>query len=250
MIGKEATAGPALCCKLARACVFLSVLCSTRGGTNFVFEMMSGTEAEEHFWAIPEMVEILLSYLDAYSISSLAGVHKPTTKILQGTSILSGIIKKSGLPFHLLNEETVQQQRVGIRRLVKLLLKMENKKPLMLDLLHVICERCPLPENSRRGVTVRCSSPGHNSHSVSLCGFVLLEEVEGSFSSAEQRVVEIVNHDLKDPFLTALSSRLERQEEVMKIMLEVRQMECRNVSHARALFTLMQKCQVKLDPSE
>ena len=126
---------------------------------------------------------------------------------------------------------------------MKLLLKMENKKSLLMDLLHVICERCPLAENSRRGVTVRRSTPGHNSHSVSLCGFVLLEQAEGTFGSAEQQVVEMVNHDLKDPFLTALSSRLVRQEEV-EIRLEVQEVECRNVSHARVLFTLMQKCQI------
>ena len=119
---------------------------------------MSDTEAEERFWALREMVEHLLMYLDAYSISNLACIHKPTTKILQGTSILSGIVKNSGLPYDLLNEETLQQQRVGIRRLVKLLLKMENKKPLLMDLLHVICERCPLAKNSRRGVTVTCST--------------------------------------------------------------------------------------------
>ena len=93
-------------------------------------------------------------------------------------------------------------------------------------------------------MTVSCSTPGHDSHSVSLCGFVLLEEAEGTFGSAEQRVVRIVNHDLKDPFLTALSSRLVRQEEEMHLSLEVRQVECRNVSHARALFTLLKKCQI------
>ena len=47
-------------------------------------EKMSATEAEEHFWVIPELVEYLLPFLDAFSISSLACVHKPTTKILQG----------------------------------------------------------------------------------------------------------------------------------------------------------------------
>ena len=92
---------------------------------------------------------------------------------------------------------------------------MENKKPLLLDLLHVICEMCPPPENSRRGVTVSCSTPGHDSHSVSLCGFVLLVEAEGTFGSAEQRVVRIVNHDLKDPFLTADTLRASVSNEVV-----------------------------------
>ena len=211
-------------------------------------EKMSATEAEEHFWAIPELVEYLLPFLDAISIASLACVHKPTTKILQGSSILREIIRRNGLPFDVLNEETLEQHRIGIRRLVMLFLKMENKKSLLIDLLHVVLWKCPIAENSRRGVKVRCSTPGHIYHSVSPCGIVLLEEAEASFGSAEQRVVKIVNHDLKNSFLTALGSRLLRQEEV-EVSLEMRIVECRNISHVRAFFTLMQKCQVNLDHS-
>ena len=77
---------------------------------------------------------------------------------------------------------------------------------------------------------------------------MLLEEAEASFGSAEQRVVKIVNHDLKNSFLTALGSRLLRQEEV-EVSLEMQIVECRNISHVRAFFTLMQKWQVNLDPS-
>ena len=206
-----------------------------------MLERMPYIEAEEQFWAITELVKYLLPYLDAYSISSLACVHKLTIKILQSSSILSGIVKKSGLPFDLLNEETLEQQRIGIRRLVQLLLKMENKKPLLLDLLHCICERCPIAGNSRRGVKVSCFIPGHETHFVSPFGFVLLEEAEGAFSSTEQGVKEIVMHNLKGPFLTALGSRLLRQE--MKIRVEAQEVECRDISHARSFHTLMQKCQ-------
>ena len=72
---------------------------------------------------------------------------------------------------------------------------------------------------------------------VSLChGFLLLEEAEGTFGSAEQQVVEIVNRDLKNPFLTALGSRLLRQEEV-EVSLEMRIVECRNGHYSLTLST-------------
>ena len=82
-----------------------------------MFSRMSGTEAEEHFWRLPEMVAYFLPYLDAYSLSSLACVLEPTAKILQdlGTPVLISIIKKSGLPLEILNEETLELQRVEIR---------------------------------------------------------------------------------------------------------------------------------------
>ena len=102
--------------------------------------------------------------------------------------------------------------------------KSVQRSHLLLDLLHGICERCPLAEDS--GVTVNCSIPGHETHSVSPCGFVLLEEVEETFGSAEQGVKKIVIDDLKGPLLTALSSRLVRQGEVKKkISLEVDEVE-------------------------
>ena len=44
---------------------------------------MSGTDAVERFWELPELVRNLLPYLDAYSIASLASIHEPTFKVLE-----------------------------------------------------------------------------------------------------------------------------------------------------------------------
>ena len=209
-----------------------------------MFSRMSGTEAEEHFWRLPEMVAYFLPYLDAYSLSSLACVLEPTAKILQdlGTPVLISIIKKSGLPLEILNEETLERQRVGIRRLVKLLLKMENQRPLLLELLGVISDRCP--EAGDRGIQVICPN-GHWTRWLSPNGFVLLEEVEGALGWAEQRVFAISLRRLKEPHLTALSERLLRQEEMINFGVgwEETDVECKHESHARAFYIMMQKCQ-------
>merc|ERR1719210_784136 len=105
---------------------------------------MSATEARELVLQIPELLEHILSFLDAYSIASLASVHEPTTNVLQERNILDGeVIRRSKLPLSTLNEDTLEQQKQGIRLLVNLLLKLENGRDLMIDLLHVICENCP-----------------------------------------------------------------------------------------------------------
>ena len=64
-------------------------------------ERMSGAEAVEIFWELPELVRNLLPYLDVYSIASLASIHQPTIRILKedwGHSLMSKRIRESELP--------------------------------------------------------------------------------------------------------------------------------------------------------
>ena len=201
----------------------------------------------ERFLQIPELVTHMLTFLDAYSLASLASVHQPTTNVLQERNILDGeVIRRSKLPLSTLNEDTLEQQRQGIRLLVNLLLKLENGRDLLIDLLHVICENCPGVDQTNR---VRVSY--HGTHWVSPLGVVLLEEAEGLFASSLFRIREIQVRNLKDFLLTALGSRLARQEEAvetLRLRLETRRakdavvVECKNTSHTRAFLTLMQKC--------
>ena len=200
--------------------------------------------AVERFLQIPELLEHLLTVLDAYSLASLASVHQLTSKVLQETDILDGeVIRRSKLPLKTLNEDTLEQQRLGIRLLVNLLLKLENGRDLLIDLLHVICENCPGGDQSNRvGVSY------HGTHWVSPLGVVLLEEAEGLFASSLFGIREIQVRNLKDFLLTALGSRLARQEEAVETLRLGREakdavvVECKNTSHTRAFLTLMQKC--------
>ena len=126
----------------------------------------------ERFLQIPELVTHLLTFLDAYSLASLASVHQLTSKVVQGTAILDGeVIRRSKLPLSTLNEDTLESQRQGIRLLVNLLLKLENGRNLMIDLVHVICENCPGVDQSNR---VGVSKQGTHWHWVSPLGVVLL----------------------------------------------------------------------------
>ena len=98
-----------------------------------------------------------------------------------------------------------------VEQLTKILQRMENPKPLQLDLLEYICEKKP----GRKWPTIRVSCPCNPSgHLVSKDGFLLLEAVEGAFASAEQQIEKISVRELRgsEGLLSALSSRAERQQ--------------------------------------
>ena len=137
------------------------------------------SSAEEIFWELPELVRNLLPYLDVYSIASLSSIHQPTIRILKedwGDSFMSKLIRESKLPTNLLNEETLEQNRIGLHRLANLLIKMKNPTKLLLHLLEMICDRCP-PRSLENCVQLSCPAPGQcvlcltdTPHSVSALG--------------------------------------------------------------------------------
>ena len=159
----------------------------------------------------------------------------------------------------MLNEETLEQNRIGLRCLANLLLKMKNPAKLQLHLLEMVCEKCP-PRSLNNCVQVSCPAPGqcltcltHTPHSVSALGFVLLEEIEGVFGSVEQKVEKILLPNLTHPWLTALGSRVLRQEEMMMEfkMKNVKNVVCRELSHASAFYNLVEKSPVwEFDPEQ
>ena len=157
-------------------------------------------EAEKKFWQMPDLVETLLAFLDACAVSRLSQLHPLTVEILQGASAWKKLMLRSCL-----EEPDVVEQ------LTNILQRMENPKPLQLDLLEYICEKKP----GRKWPTIRVSCPCNPSgHLVSKDGFLLLEAVEGAFASAEQQIEKISVRDLRgsEGLLSALSSRAERQQ--------------------------------------
>ena len=111
---------------------------------------------------------------------------------------------------------------------------LRNPKFLLLDLLHVICAKCP-PMDPRpqrdfalslgNSILMTCPSANYSSSYVSPSGFSLLEEVEGALGTAEQEIKIIQLQRLQNgnndalqlgnqnsSLLSALSSRADRQE--------------------------------------
>ena len=110
----------------------------------------------------------------------------------------------------------------------------------MLDLLHLIIKNCPLA--STQGVTLSC--PCNETHKVSVEGFLLLEEVESSINTAEQQVVEVKTFEyfVEDPTLTALSSRVQRQEGMVRVWAWGG-LSCGSLDGAKTCRTIMEHCE-------
>ena len=110
----------------------------------------------------------------------------------------------------------------------------------MLDLLHLIAQNCPVVI---REVILSC--PCNKTHKVSALGFRLLEEVESSIGTAEQQVVEI--HSITDGphpsnFLTALRSRVQRQERMIRAWYSSI-LTCSSLDDANAYHAIMEHCE-------
>ena len=156
---------------------------------------MASSDAERKFWQRPELVEMLLEKLDAGSTLNLAKAHTLTSLILQGAS---GTLKPwkrliSFVSQDLEDDGSFQQQRGMVQQMAgSVVAKMENSKPLLMELLHLICAKHAYRQHAVGGrVEVSCSCPV-SQHSVSSMGFVLLEDCEGMLVSAEQSLERFI----------------------------------------------------------
>ena len=175
--------------------------------------------AAEDVWAMPELVEKFLPFLDPESILSLARSEVMDRNILQNTHVWNMLIRRS-YPF----------DRPGVlNALVQILKLMKDCTTARLDLLDLICRRAPDagPAGPALQKHVKMACPRHHLYYfIPLSDFLLLEKVEGAFGTTEQTVQAVATlangqnvawtDDMvvnNDNFLSALSSRLSRQVE-------------------------------------
>ena len=130
--------------------------------------------------------------------------------------------------------------------LVEILKSKEDPWDAFRDLLKEICDGFPARDASLDGIFVRVSCPWDQSNpaTVSLHGFLLLEAAEGTMESSEQDLELVVVDHLEGRNLTAVGSRLARQnqgEKSCKARLVVRsKIFCWDEESASALSNVMQ----------
>ena len=166
-------------------------------------------DADEKFWKTPELVERLVSMLGTLSTLHLIQAGVVDKGILQkGLSLKawSKIISQSSY-----REEGLLQKE-GVKDLVKVLhfLELEEPSTFVLPLLDLICKSGQDQPIGYRMQLV-CPTTLPDSHSVTDEAFLLLEEVEGSFGTAEQSIESMSLFSLEEPLLSALSLRVARQ---------------------------------------
>ena len=200
--------------------------------------------AEMKFWEMPELVDRLLPFLDVESTLGLAQVQELTQKILQGSHAWNKLIRRSSLS----NLPTASKEKRDVVKHLTAILKLTKApKANMLDLLDTISPPDVVQRFLGLGAVVIVSPTHPDSRRVLLSDFLLLEEVEGAFGTTEQNVEEIFspawrsNGPLEEPVLSALSSRLSRQQKRLtyfhfsSVVLESKE-------SAEALKTILQAC--------
>ena len=152
---------------------------------------------ETKFWNTPELVEILLSFLDAKSAANLAEVHCISLAILQCPRAWNNFIRRSCPQLEEGEDVKVKSEsekwwteretrekclRKNDDKVVALshildLSKAPHKLEMQMDLLHLLCKRFPGSEEfvhcNQVGVVVK-STCSHYDHHVTELGFMLL----------------------------------------------------------------------------
>ena len=181
------------------------------------------------FWTNPDLVEILLPFLDPPSLLELARVHPLTRGIMQGNIIWGKFVRQNcphpdwvrTLPLsHQEYNELSEECMAGIGPIIEILQTIGNPTSHLLKLLEFICESFPALErryliHDHRWGNIKVSCPTHGDHVVSLLGFQLLELVEGATGSSELKIGSVRLSFLEaGPLIQALISRAMRQEEI------------------------------------
>ena len=209
--------------------------------------------AEEKFWNTPELLEMLLPFLDVASILRLAKSHFSSENdalvldVLQRPLVWKKLIERS-LPESQNDSRERQEDMLEIKKstvefLTDILKMFKNPVSLEMDLLVLICRRFP-PYNSHLVHLSHHLPPDQFwTHSVSPLGFILLEVVESTLSTTKQKVEKIQVEVLKEPLLSAISGRVSRQQRRIS-ELKTENVWCYSNESAEAVCALVNHCQI------
>ena len=213
--------------------------------------------AEWKFWRTPELVEKLLTFLDAGSTKLLAESHDLTLQILGQAFNWDKLTKRTfpvGENFDLVQDADTflasEKSKTGFLVDILRMIKGAQQPQLKKDLLHAICKRFPGEPavekiwKQKPFVEVSCSScsPCLETHQVSSWGFLLLVHLEAKLGSEEMSVLRVAAGDLKEPLLSSLTQKVLRQEEKVE-EVKVAQVCLNSKESAEAWATLVEKSQ-------
>ena len=189
----------------------------------------------KRFWTIPELGEKLIVYLDPLSLLRLAQSEVMEKEVLQKSLTFkawSELIRRSSLE----DLGRWEEKKGDVKILVKILHFMKTAKlsPFLMALLDLICE-------SRHGGPVIIMCPCRpEPHSISTDAFLLLEEVEAAFGTTEQRLKSIVSDFSSGDLISAISTRMSRQENEIVTSIHLMHAEIKDKSSVEAFIPLLQ----------
>ena len=221
-----------------------------------IAESEKESAAEKGFWNTPELVEILLSFLDGNSTANLAEVHDLSLNIVKCPRVWNNFIRRTcpQLQEGIRDDSEIfwwqkelkttrnclvmNQDKMQALSTVLDLTKGPQKHEMQMDLLHLLCKRFPGTEKGslELGVVVNCTCPYQN-HRVSELGFNLLYQC-----NVEQlQIKSVFTVPLEEPTLSVLvkvvnnqPSDIEKLTVLDSVMLLTRQ-------STDALFSLLER---------
>ena len=213
--------------------------------------------AERKFWRTPELVDKLLTFLDAGSTKLLAESHHLTLQIL-GEAFNWDKLMKRTFPVGVLRvggnfDSKVQgdifleseKSKAGFLVDILRMIKGSHQPQLKKDLLHAICRRFPgdpVEQIWKQTPLVDVTCSCLENHQVSSWGFLLLVHLEEKLDSEEMSVLKVAAGDLKEPLLITLSSRVFSQKEKVK-EVKVAQVSLKSKEAAEGWASLVEKSQ-------
>ena len=236
----------------------------TRVGAGKIYLQIGEMDAEAKVWEIFELKEKILLYLDPYSLLCLVQSRVCSVQFLTGKTVWKRLVRRTcpygprisvAGPQCIGCKDCIGTKSAGLLHLAEILKTFQDPKALLIDLLHVVVDRFPPPENERsrsnhladtfgravdrRGefVQVSCTCLS-SSHSMSLLGFLVLEEVLSALACTEQKVERISVENLAEPWISALASHVSRQPE-LEIRVDTWMVHCNSNRSTKAFLALM-----------
>ena len=118
-------------------------------------------DVEQRFWRSSDLVARLTPFLDVASTLALATVQPLVLDLLQRRFMWKNLMRRSKIGLKNDYGVTNEDDKREVLQLVSILKMVDDPKPLLLDLLHHICQLHPAdpenPEDPERYVILSCS---------------------------------------------------------------------------------------------
>ena len=169
---------------------------------SFISAISPEMSAQQKFWQMPELIEKVLEKLDSSTILCLVRAHKYTQSVVRGITAWKKLLAKN---FPIVTTKVA----TDIAHIINVVGKDSTK---IIELLDQICLGNPPTGDQSLDVYSRTSH-----HTISLQGFMVVEEVEAYFGNRQITVKKFklawVGVGLESDVVTALARRVSSQVE-------------------------------------
>ena len=199
---------------------------------------MEESEAQHKVFNLPELVERVISFLDPEAALHLVQSQVTNKEILQkslSSKAWNTSVTRMKQSLSVEDGGLQTEDALNLVKIFKLADLQEHLQDFSSFLLNLICKSSP----DKSGWVEMICPCNPNPHTISLAAFHLLEEVEGVLGRTQMSVKSMTVVELKEPLLSAISSRMSRQPKMLTF-IAVQRVVINSKSSALAFITLLQ----------